>query len=134
MNTIQSSCVRLCPLQISRCTIMLILTMALSCIFTSCASKSEISEAADSGNLEKVKALIKDNPKLVFNQDIYGDTPLHFATTKEVAELLIANGASVNATDKWGNTPLHLAASGGHMDVISCYWRTGRMSTQKLRQ
>lgn len=36
-------------------------------------------EAAWEGDLEKVKALVKDNPDLVFGQDIHGRTPLHCA-------------------------------------------------------
>ena len=40
-------------------------------------------------------------------------TPLHLAASwghKEIAELLIANGAYVNAKDKEGKTPLYHAA------------------------
>ncbi len=32
---------------------------------------------------------------------------------KSVAELLLANGANINATDTLGYTPLHCAAAGG---------------------
>ena len=65
------------------------------------------------GDLEKVKALLKDNPDLVFSKDTNGWTPLHMAAYeghKDVAELLLANKAEVNAKDNSGVTPLHLAA------------------------
>jgi ankyrin repeat protein len=41
--------------------------------------------------LEKVKALLKDNPNLVFSKDNNGATPLHYAAKrhKDVAELLV---------------------------------------------
>ena len=43
---------------------------------------------------------------------MYGMTPLHYAAEyghKDVAELLIAKGANVNARGKNGKTPLDLA-------------------------
>ena len=47
-------------------------------------------------------------------------TPLHCAAAeghKDVAELLLANKAEVNAKDNNGGTPLHDAAVKGHKDV-----------------
>ena len=38
---------------------------------------------------------------------VIGITPLHYALTKEIAELLIDKGADVNAKDKYERTPLH---------------------------
>jgi ankyrin repeat protein len=71
--------------------------------------------------LEKVKALLKDNPDLVFSKDNkYGGTPLHLAAAtghKDVAKLLLANKADVNAKDNRDATPLHLATSAGYKDV-----------------
>jgi ankyrin repeat protein len=42
---------------------------------------------------------------------------LHFTTTKEIAELLIGNGADVNAKNDGGFTPLHGEAVGGSKEV-----------------
>ena len=67
----------------------------------------EIHNAARDGDLEKVKALLKDNPDLVFSKDTNGTTPLHWAAInghKDVASLLLANKAAVNAKDNSGNT------------------------------
>ena len=52
--------------------------------------------------------------------DDWGTTPLHHAAEeghKEIAELLIAKGADVNAKEGGDHTPLHRAAVGGHEDV-----------------
>ena len=80
----------------------------------------EIHEAAGAGDLAKVKALLKDNPNLVFSKDNNDETPLHWAASrghKNVAELLLANKAGVDARDNHGQTPLHAAAIGGHKDL-----------------
>ena len=47
-----------------------------------------------------------------------GWTPLHDAATKEVAELLIDKGADMEAKDKDDWTPLHKAAFGGHKEMV----------------
>jgi len=81
---------------------------------------SKLNDAAATGNFSKSKALLKANPDLVFSKDKNGYTPLHWAAFmghKDVAELLLADGADVNATNNFGETPLHEAASMGHKDV-----------------
>ena len=55
----------------------------------------------------------------VHAKDEYGATPLSVAVAngdKEIVELLIANGADVNAKTNLGRAPLHEAA-GGRKDV-----------------
>jgi len=92
--------------------------------WTSLAFCDEIHDAAVFGQLEKVKALLQNNPKLVFSRDNSGGhngvTPLHCAAMeghKDVAELLLAYKADVNATNNSNETPLHYAAMAGRMDV-----------------
>jgi hypothetical protein len=80
----------------------------------------EIHDAAKSGDLAKVQALLKENPKVVFSKDALGYTPLHMAAWKarnDVVELLLANKAEVNARDS-GVTPLHLAAAMGTRETV----------------
>ncbi len=43
------------------------------------AFSGPIHDAARNGDLEKVRALLKDNPDLVFSKDDNGKTPLHMA-------------------------------------------------------
>lgn len=72
---------------------------------------SSIDIAAGKGDLVKVKALLTKDPKLA-SQITYGITPLVYAvgnSHKDVAELLLAHGADVNAKDFISSTPLHAA-------------------------
>jgi len=82
----------------------------------------EINKAARDDDLGKVKALLKGNPDLVFTKyDKYGATPLHVAAEKghkEVADLLLANKAEVNAKITTGATPLHMAAFSGRKELV----------------
>jgi hypothetical protein len=81
-----------------------------------------IDEAARDGDLAKVKLLLKDHPDLVSSKDEkYGQTPLHIAAFNDhldVAKLLLANKADVNAKANNGSTPLHLAAAKGNKDMV----------------
>jgi ankyrin repeat protein len=79
-----------------------------------------VEEAVRVGGLEKAKALLKESPGVVFSNDTFSNTPLHWAAKngyKDVAELLLANAANVNASGDKGHTPLHWAAFRGHEDM-----------------
>ncbi|HIJ72311.1 MAG TPA: amidohydrolase family protein [Planctomycetes bacterium] len=80
--------------------------------------KSTIHKAADAGDLAKVKAFIQKGVDV--NTKVNGCTPLHCAARyghKEVAQLLIAKGADVDAKDTRGRTPVDLAINRGRKEM-----------------
>ncbi len=84
-------------------------------------TSGEIHGAAEHGDLEKVKALLRENPDLVFGKTTNGATPLHSAAAnghKDVVEFLLANKADIDAVTNDGSTALHFAAANGHKDVV----------------
>ena len=50
--------------------------------------------------------------------DADGNTPLHLATERDIAELLLANGATLAAKNNEGRTPLHEAVNSGSKLVV----------------
>ena len=81
-----------------------------------------IHDAARNGDIKTVEALLKEHPDLVSSKDEkYGQTPLHIAAFNdrfEIAKLLIADKADVNAPANNGATPLHLAAAKGNKTIV----------------
>ena len=81
------------------------------------ADKS-IHEAVRYGVIEAVKQHIAAGTDVNIKND-GGWAPLHIADNKEIAELLISNGADVNVKDKYaGTTPLMGAAQWGHKEIV----------------
>ena len=62
-------------------------------------AKLDIHAAARLGRFDEMKALIATNPELVHARGGDGQTPLHFASTVEIAEFLLAHGAAIDARD-----------------------------------
>jgi ankyrin repeat protein len=58
-----------------------------------------VHSAARLGMLEKLRELVEANPELVHARGGDGQTPLHFASTIEIAEYLLDNGAEIDARD-----------------------------------
>ena len=97
--------------------------MALALSLNCCADQNrDIFTAAEKGDQNKVEAILLRDPTLAnAHQPNGGRTPLHFAASRghlEVAKLLIAYRADVNATTNHGATPLHWATTNGHKNVI----------------
>ncbi|MEG4984677.1 ankyrin repeat domain-containing protein [Microcoleus sp. BR0-C5] len=76
-------------------------------------STALLHNAVKIGFKELVQQLIKDGANVAI-LDSEKRTPLHYATTKEVAALLMLD---INAIDQSGNTPLHLAVDRGSQDI-----------------
>jgi len=67
--------------------------------------------AARDGDIEAINDFLASGTDINAKELRNGWTSLHQAKTKEIAELLIAKGADVNAKSKLGTTPLHYAAN-----------------------
>ena len=65
----------------------------------------ELHYASCTGDIDKVKELIESGADVNSKGEIMKVTPLHWASTAEVASLLIENGADVNALDDYEETP-----------------------------
>ena len=71
-------------------------------------------------NVERVNAMLRDNPELVEERYARGDTALHHAARNgdlEIVKQLVDNGADVNAIADQGHFPLYCAAGHGHVET-----------------
>ena len=71
-------------------------------------------------NVERVNAMLRDEPELVQERYARGDTALHHATRNgdlEIVKQLVSSGADVNAIADQGHFPLYCAAGHGHVET-----------------
>lgn len=97
-------------------------TLAGLLIFTFLAVADEIHDAAQKGDLQRVRELLEANPNLANQKDSgFGRTPLHWAARGvhlDVLRLLLEKGADPKAEDNSGITALHSACEGGLAKIV----------------
>lgn len=82
----------------------------------------DILVAARAGRSDLVRQFIQNDKRAVNARTDEGETPLYIAALlghDEVAKVLLAYGADVNAADNYQITPLHRAAEYGHAKVVA---------------
>jgi len=93
---------------------MTLLVLVVFIFTATLVSAGEIHDACQTGDLDRVKQILKEDPEQLHAVTPEGKTPLHMATgwgRKEIVIYLLREGANINALNIQGGTPLHVAAS-----------------------
>ncbi len=78
-------------------------------------------EVVKLGLVDNVRAGLKANPRWVHAKNRAGDTAFIVAAlqgSRDIAELLLAQGADVNAAGEWNRTVLHVVALRGQKETV----------------
>lgn len=89
---------------------------------------TSIFQAAESGDVDRVRDLVEEQPSLVDAMDARTLTALHYAAAEghaDVVRALLERGADANNTALGGVTPLFVAAAGGHAEVVALLLDSG---------
>ena len=92
--------------------------------------------AAANGRNDVIKVLLAKDPQLVNIVDNRDNTPLHWAAMKDkkdTIELLMENGADIEAKDADGWTPLHYAAAFSSVDTVQTLVNLGADKESKAK-
>ncbi len=91
----------------------------------------DIYSAAFMGETEHVRAYLDERPEWAKAPGIHDIPILSFATTPEIADLLIERGADVNGMSRapFKSTPLHGAARRGYAGVVDALLEHGADAT-----
>ena len=104
------------------------LILALAVTGAGAPADSPVADATERGDLEAVRALLRDGADVNTAQSD-GMTALHWAATRndaEIARVLLYAGATPRATTRLGGyTPLHLASRSGSADVAELILEAG---------
>jgi len=115
----------------------LLLTTIAAVVLVGCGeSPKDIWEAAEQGDIEAVKECLAIATNVNVKDEAYGGMPLHFAAfrgRKEVAELLINEGADVNAKNKADATPLDKAIEKNWDETVSLLRKHGGKTSEELK-
>ena len=111
-----------------------VLVTIAAVVLVGCGKSDDIWTAAEEGNVEAVKEYLAIGVNVDKRDESYGGTPLHFAAYRgnEVVELLIANGADVNAKNQADATPLDKAIEKNRDETVSLLRKHGGKTKKEL--
>ncbi len=93
-----------------------------------------IEDVVRAADMEKIKKLLDDNPKLLHSQEHWRD-PLLFCAIRsgnsQVVEYLIDRGADINQVGRFEEPPLHAAAYAGNPEIVELLIRSGANVNQR---
>lgn len=81
--------------------------------------------AVTENNMEMAEFLLQKNALTSVKRPKDGNTPLHLASTREMASFLLENKADINALNEDKKTPLHLAIEHGSEALAAFYLEKG---------